>query len=676
MITIYAEKPDMAAKIAKALNLSYTKHDGFYSLAYEGTEYCVTWGFGHMCQLFDTYDYSPELKKWQFSTYPVIPNPFYIKLKPQKNVRRQFDIIKDLFAKSSMVINAVDADQEGELIFYYLVCYLNNKTPWKRLWLHSTADSHIRQQMHNLLLPSSVTNIMLAAKARAESDWLVGINATVFYSLLSKELRTLGRVQTPTLTMVVDRELQIQKHKKSEFYTVKAEFLSTMDRVNGKYEGGLKTPAKFDSKEEAQAIQLSIIGKPAEVTDISIKNEIKRPPMLYDLGALQKEANEKFGYTAKQTGDLAQSLYEKDLVSYPRTEWRALPKEEKAHLVETISNLIQNESIKQQLDFNIGKPYFDVPKDADSHFAIIPLSSQIPDNLTDDEKNIFYTICDSAVRIFMPPAIIEKKTVTTTVCGFDFVSHGSVIKQEGWLAINMDTNEELLPPLYKGLDCLTLGVRVIQGETQPPKRYTDASLITAMRKCSSTITDKNLRELIKGNGIGRSSTRGAIIEGLVDKEYIERQGKYIVPTDKGMQLILDLNLEDIKSPEMTAKWEAKLKGIREGTYSYQSFLAEMIQYTQDICNKLRDVSSESIGICPLCNGTVRKMSWGWGCENHHTSKCGFGISKSLCGKVLNDNYVRRLLNGEKIAMQGFQSKKGNTFDAKIYLDNGSIKFEF
>lgn len=662
MITVFAEKPDMARTIAKALNEGYKSNTGYLSLSYAGQDYCITWGYGHLCSLFEASDYDLKYRKWEFESFPVIPPQFKIKLKKDKHVQEQFQTVKALFHKSEYIISATDPDQEGELIFCYVYTLSGCRLPWKRLWLHSTAAGHIREQMMNLLPPDAVKNLMLAARARAESDWLIGINSTVFYSLTSKRLTTLGRVQTPTLNMLVQREIQIQNHKSEHYWHLKAEFLSTLDRKYGNYEGSLIEPKKISSKSEAQDIQIEIINKDAKITDIEIKDELKNPPKLFDLSSLQKEANEKLGFSAKKTLDIVQGLYEKHLCSYPRTDWRALPNDMRQQAYDTACALAPN-GIKGFFNYNIGKPYFDVPKEENSHYALIPIATFIPEDISEDEKTIFDMLRDSLIRIFLPPAVIEKQTVTTTVNGYDFVTHGAVLKEEGWTVINETVTEEILPPLAKGLDILNLGVSVVEVTTQPPSRYTDATLISAMKKCGET-------------GIGRSSTRADIIEGLVNKKYIIREGKQLIPTEEGMQLILELNVDDLKSPELTEKWEEKLKAIREGQLTFKTFKAEIEEYTQTVCRNLKELGSQPVGKCPLCGGDITKRAWGWGCDNYSQTQCKFSISSSLCGKTLNSGQVKRLLNGEYVFVQGFTGKNGKTFDAKIKLDNGKIRFEF
>lgn len=662
MITVYAEKPDMARTIAKALNSGYQSNTGYLSLAYAGQDYCVTWGYGHLCSLFDAYDYDPKCKKWEFDNFPIIPKQFKIKLKSDKYIQSQFRVIKELFGKSELIINACDSDQEGELIFCYTYTLAGARVPWKRLWLHSTAASHIRDQMQNLLPPDSVKNIMLAARARAESDWLVGINATVFYTLASKQFSTLGRVQTPTLNMVVQRELQIQNHKKEEYWIMKGEFLSTLDRKNGVYEASLLEPKKFYSKSEAQDIQVELINKQAKITSIEVKDEVKKPPQLYDLGALQKAANEKHGFPAKKTLDIVQTLYEKNLCSYPRTDWRSLPNDMRQQAIDTANGLV-TDSIKALFNYNVGKPYFDIPEDANSHYAIIPTATSLPDDISDDERSIFMLLSDSLVRIFLPPAVVERQTVITSVRDYDFVTHGSVLKESGWTIINGSIIDEPLPPLANGIKIENLGISVTQGETQPPVRYTDATLITAMKKCGET-------------GIGRSSTRADIIESLINKNYIYRESKHLRPTDEGMQLVLELNVEELKSPELTEKWEDKITSIREGHLSYKTFKAEIEEYTQMLCQSLKTYDSQPVGDCPLCGASVVKTSWGWGCSAYAQTQCKFGIRTKLCGKSLYSGQIKRLLNGETVFVQGFTSKNGKSFDANIKLDNGQIKFDF
>lgn len=321
MIVIYAEKPDMASTIARAIDPKSKYKDGYIESFFNGNQYCVTWGYGHMCRLQNFYEYDISLKTWSVEKFPYFPNPFKLKIIDNAGVKKQYRIIKDLFDKSEYIINATDADQEGELIFAYLYEYMNCKKKWKRLWLHSTETPDIIKQMSNLLEAKDVFNLLQAAKARSRSDQLIGFNGSALYSLKCGTLSTLGRVQTPTLNFVVEREKQIQNHIKSKYWTVQGQFKCN----NQEYTGIFKSPEKFEIKSEADKIYNQTKGKDGIISDIKEKIETKSPPLLYDLASLQKDANSSFGFSAKKTLNIAQALYEKHYTTYPRTAWKGLP---------------------------------------------------------------------------------------------------------------------------------------------------------------------------------------------------------------------------------------------------------------------------------------------------------------------------------------------------------------
>lgn len=680
MIVIYAEKPDVASTIAKALDHNCKRCTGYISALYKGKEYNVTWGFGHLCQLQDAGDYDEELRKWSTQKYPFIPDKFKLKLKSGSGVSSQYKIVKNLFFQSEYVINATDADQEGELIFAYLYQYMNCRKLWKRLWLHSTTETHIKEQMDKLLSPRDVYNLTQAARARSESDWLVGINATVHYTLKHNTLMTLGRVQTPTLSIIVSREMDIKAHKKEKYWIVKGKFVSS----NGEYEGKICEPEKFEKLADAEIATRATHTRQGVITELSEKTEEKKPPLLYNLDALQKEANKKYGYSAKETLDTTQKLYEKHLCTYPRTDWRALPEDMTEYAEKVVKSLTEySQYISQVTDFDLGKPYFDAPTSVDSHYAIIPTLNK-PESLSEKEKNIYTLLAESLVRIYLPSAFIQKTKVITEVNGYKFETKGSKIIDAGWMAVNAMPKEELLPRLTKNETVKNKSVSIVEEETKPPKRFTDATLIDYMKNCGKQIEDKELSALIKENGIGRSSTRAAIIEGLVDKKYIERKNKSLIPTEKGIQLIQKLNVESLKSPELTAKWESKIKDIREGKGDFEAFRKEINAFTMEICNTISQTaikpvsfsSTSSLGKCPLCGGDILKKDWGYSCSNFKSKGCKFSINKTICNKTITESTVKKLLEGKSVSLKGFTSKQGKKFDAKIYLDKGKIGFGF
>lgn len=709
MITILAEKNSVARKIAAALDgiklddgtvvtfnqlSKYEKavqaiqtKKGFIPIKFMGQECCVTHAVGHLCTLWDAADYDEDYKQWKNIELPLIPSFYGLKVVPQTS--HQFKIVKNLFDKSDLIINATDSDREGELIFAYIYEKCKCKVPYKRALFSATTEEDYINAFNNLKSSDDMKNIENAGRCRSIADWLIGINCTVATTLSShaNSVISIGRVQTPTLSMIVDREKAIKNFKVETYYTPFATFTTTTGET---YTGENKT--KFGSNLEAAGFLSALSGK-AKITSVDRKLERISNPSLYNLSLLQIEANKRFAFTAEETLNITQSLYEKGFVTYPRTDSAFLPEDYKPTADRVLSSLAM---LPEYSGFIVGKPkiyqekYFDNKK-VDSHSAIVP-THVVGEKLSDNEKKIYDLICRSLIMTIYPVAEVEKVKVITTDNDIEFVSRGSSVIKKGWMEVAGVQKEKFIPNLTED-SFVAAEYEAKEKNTEPPKRYTDASLITAMEAADKDADDTDLKSLteLKRKGIGTPATRAATIELLVKRHYIERIKKSIVPTEKGISLIDTLPLEDIKSAKLTASWENRLYDVEMGKEDFQKFISDIEDLTRKWCKTITtemktsfasetaDLSANKTNLkCPLCGSTVRKVPWGYGCSGYK-SGCKFSIGQTICGKKLTDKQIETLIqNKETKEIKGFKSKKtGKDFSAKLTLDdNGKVSFKF
>lgn len=709
MITILAEKNSVARKIAAALDgiklddgtvvtfnqlskyekavQSIQAKKGFIPIRFMGQECCVTHAVGHLCALWDAADYDEDYKQWKNIELPFIPSFYGLKVVPQTS--HQFKIIKNLFDKSNLIINATDSDREGELIFAYIYEKCKCKVPYKRALFSATTEEDYINAFNNLKNSDEMKDVENAGRCRAIADWLIGINCTVATTLSShaNSVISIGRVQTPTLSMIVDREKAIRNFKVETYYTPFATFTTTSGET---YTGENKT--KFNSKLEAAGFLSALSGK-AKITSVDRKLEKAPNPSLYNLSLLQIEANKKFGFTAEETLNITQNLYEKGFVTYPRTDSAFLPDDYKPTADRVLSALAM---LPEYSAFIMGKPkiyqdkYFDSKK-VDSHSAIVP-THVVGEKLSENEQKIYDLICRSLIMTIYSPAEIEKVKVITTDNEVEFVSRGSVVIKKGWMEVAGASKDKFLPNLIEN-SFVTGEYEAQEKNTEPPKRYTDASLITAMEAADKDADDADLKSLteLKRKGIGTPATRAATIELLSKRHYIERVKKSIIPTEKGISLIDALPLEDIKSAKLTASWENRLYDVEKGKEDSKRFVSDIEDLTREWCKTIlsemkTNLSSES-GVsnptesklkCPLCGSPVKKVPWGYGCSGYK-SGCKFSIGQTLCGKKLTDKQIETLIEKKETReIKGFVSKKtGKEFSAKLMLsDDGKVSFRF
>lgn len=606
-----AEKPSVAKDIADILG-ARTRRDGFY----EGNDYCVTWVFGHLCELKEPHEYEERWKQWSLSSLPMIPQRFGIKLKNDKGVEKQFRTIEQLIAKAECVINCGDAGQEGELIQRWVMQKAGCKCPVLRLWISSLTEESIREGFAHLRPQEEFDRLYLAGLTRAIGDWLLGINSTRLYTLRygqgagrDRQLLSIGRVQTPTLALIVNRQLEIENFVPQPYWELKTIYRDTTFSV---------TKGRFESVEEGQKALDVITGKPFTVTDVTTKNGKEAPPRLFDLTSLQVECNKKFSFSADDTLQLIQSLYEKKVTTYPRVDTTYLsddiyPKVPGILAALKDYQLLVN-PLLQQSKLPKSKKVFDNSKVTDHH-AIIP--THVPaKNLTDRERQVYDLIARRFIAAFYPDCQVANTVVLGRVEDVDFKVTGRQILQPGWRVVfGKDDAEDggegqILPEFVvgeSGPHTPTLSEKF----TQPPKPYTEATLLRAMETAGKNIDDELLREALKENGIGRPSTRAAIIEILYKRQYIRKERKSLIATSTGVDLIKTIRNELLKSVELTGQWENKLRRIERNEYEPAQFIDELKQMVQEIViDVLRDNTGSVAATTPLPEKKSKKKSNG------------------------------------------------------------------
>ena len=721
MIAIVCEKPDVGNKVAAALDKitlesgktvcfddlkadekavkSQQAKDGYLKIRWQNQETYVTWGYGHLCELKQATDYNENWKSWSNIPLPLIPQKYELKVK--KSAAAQFNKVKNIINKADLVINATDFDREGEVIFAYIYQLSGCHKPVKRAVFSSqTKEGLISGFTKDLIDGSKMKNTELAGRMRGIADWVVGANLSVAMTLRNpgRGVLSVGRVQTPTLKMIVDRDMAIKNFKPEPFYVLEGLFT----KASGEQFKAHHQTARFNSIDAAKEVLIKIVGSNGIVKDIQKKAGKRSVPSLYSLSALQMDANSKYKYSLADTLEICQKLYDQGYTTYPRTDSRYLT-EDMEPTVNAVLDKISavpkyNALIKGKSRSFDRKKYFDNSK-VESHFAIIPTGT-IPDNLPEEQMNVYDLICRSVIRMLYHDAIIEQTKVMIDVSGEPFVASGSVIKDPGWIAVEpakevkqeekkgKEDKDNLLPALLIG-ETLFGTYDIKESQTEPPKHYTDKTLLAAMLTAGKDLDNDALKAIMsdpKVGGIGTEATRANIVETLEKRDYITRSGKdksNIEETQKGIDLIDMLPLEQVKSPELTAMWEQRLGNIARGEENasafYKDFEKTLRSWMKEISEKV-DLSAApepaSYGICPLCKKPVRKTKFGYGCSGYKDG-CKFSIGQ-IAGKSLTEKQVETLLSGKQTAkIKGFKKKDGSVFDAALSLDSeGKIKFIF
>ena len=591
MIVCIAEKPSVAREIARILGATASK-DGYI----EGNGYQVTWTFGHLCTLKEPHDYTSQWKMWSLGALPMIPQRFGIKLIENDGIKKQFAVIEKLMQNADSIVNCGDAGQEGELIQRWVMQKAQAKCPVKRLWISSMTDEAIAEGFQNLKDQADYQPLYLAGLSRAIGDWILGMNATRLYTLKygqNRQVLSIGRVQTPTLALIVNRQKEIENFKPEAYYVLSTTYRDTVFTA---------TKGKFATKEEGQQYLEEITGKPFTITDVQKKNGTEQPPHLYDLTSLQVDCNKKFSMSAEMTLNVIQGLYEKKLTTYPRVDTQFLSDDIYPKCAATLKGLRGYEALVAPL---AGKPLkkskrvFDSSKVTDHH-AIIPTGVPAT-NLTDIEKHVYDLIARRFIAVFYP----DCKFATTTVLGkvekVDFKVTGKTILDEGWRTVygkekqeedtsaNDNAEERTLPVFVKGESGDHIP-SLAEKWTTPPKFYTEATLLRAMETAGKFVDNEELRAALKENGIGRPSSRASIIETLFKRNYIKRERKNLIATPTGVELIDLIREELLKSCELTGIWEKKLRDIEHKKYDAGQFIEELKAQIAEI---VRDVLSDT-----------------------------------------------------------------------------------
>ena len=586
MIVCIAEKPSVAKEIADILG-ARSRHDGYY----EGNGYQVTWTFGHLCTLKEPHDYTPMWQKWSLSSLPMVPPRFGIKLINDKGIEKQFATIERIMKSADMIVNCGDAGQEGELIQRWVMQKAQVKCPVKRLWVSSLTEEAIREGFATLKDQSEYQALYEAGLSRAIGDWLLGMNATRLYTIKygkNRQVLSIGRVQTPTLALIVKRYLEIANFVPQQYWELKTIYRDTTFSV---------TEGRFDSEEKAREALDKITGEPFTVTDVTAKNGTELPPKLYDLTSLQVDCNKKFGLSAEQTLQTIQSLYEKKITTYPRVDTTFLSDD----IYPKCQNILKGLRDYQTLTIPLmdkplikSKKVFDNKKVTDHH-AIIP-TGVYPQGLTDLEKKVYNLVATHFIAVFYPDCKFRTTTVLGESAGVEFKTSGKVITEPGWRVVfageQSDEDKEkenLLPEFTKG-ESGPHTPGLAEKWTQPPKNYTEATLLRAMETAGKLVDNEELRDAMKENGIGRPSTRAAIIETLFKRNYIKREKKNIVATQTGIELIGLIRNELLKSAELTGRWEKKLRDIEKRQYEAKTFIEELKAMLGEV---VRDVLSDN-----------------------------------------------------------------------------------
>lgn len=685
-----AEKPSVAKEIAQVIGAK-NRRDGYF----EGNGYFVSWTFGHLCTLKNPDDYTSDWKWWKLQSLPMIPQRFGIKLIDNNGVEKQFKTICSLVDKCEEVINCGDAGIEGELIQRWVLLKAKSKKPLKRLWISSLTEEAIKEGFGNLYEGAAYDKLYAAGNARAIGDWLLGMNATRLYTLKyaqSRSVLSIGRVQTPTLALIVNRFKEIENFVPQPYWELKTSYRDVVFS---------STKGRFKTKEEAQQVLAQIKTQEFEILSFTKKKGKEHPPKLFDLTSLQVECNRKFDFSADETLKYIQTLYERKLVTYPRVDTTFLPTDMYPKIEKTLQGLKPYENYTQKIlgeKIRKSKKVFDDSKITDHH-AIVPTGIS-PSNLTPEQKRVYDTITRRFISVFYPDCIVSNTTVIGESATYEFKATGKVILEPGWRELypqksgtDMSKTEEQVMPEFEKNEKGQHIPDLQEKQTSPPKLYTEATLLRAMETAGKNVEDEELRDAMKENGIGRPSTRANIIETLFKRKYIERSRKNLVPTKTGVELIDTISNGLLKSVELTGIWEKKLRQIEKGEFDASQFMDEMKTMVTDLvaevkrenkktitiqeekkkeANKKKTSSKAMTGVseltCPKCKkATLVKGKTAFGCSAYKDG-CNFRVSFEIFGKKITENQLSTLIQkGKTGVLKGF-TVNGDKQQGKLVLN--------
>jgi len=697
---VIAEKPSVARDIARALG-SFRRAQGYL----ESPDTIVTWAVGHLVELAEPEDYDPRYRVWRLEDLPILPSVF--RLRPIARTRAQLEVIRRLLARPDVrvVVNACDAGREGELIFRYLMEAAAPPRPLevRRLWLSALTEEAIREGFGRLRDGAELDRLAAAARCRSQGDWMVGINATRGMTRRAGTLVSVGRVQTPTLALLVQREQAIESFVPRAYWVVEANFEPVAEPARA-YRGRWFDPASGEDRvwDEAHAAALvgRVRGAAGSVERVEQEEVAEPPPLLFDLTQLQREMNRRHGFTAQKTLRLAQELYERDkAITYPRTDSRFLP----GSLVPVVYRVMRALAeasqpayrevagvlLETKLAFT-GRVLND--KKVTDHHAIIPTpNARGASGLKGDHLRVYEAVARRFVAVFYPPAVIESTTVVTRTAGEAFRSRGRLIVSPGWLAVDEsgrpggDEEEQALPALEKGTPVRAEEVLPVEKATKPPPRYTEASLLQAMDTAGRLVDDEELQEAMKDKGLGTPATRAAIIERLIEVGYVERERRTLQPTAKGLELVASIPTRDLVSPALTGLWESRLRAVEAGGLSRREFMADIREFVgrlvRDIAaldaGGLKEKMRRVVGPCPRCGSDVIEGRQAYACSTGKEN-CGFYLWKTVAGRRLRPGEAEAILSGKRTGLlRGFRSRTGRPFAAYLELgEDGSARFVF
>jgi DNA topoisomerase III len=731
---LVAEKPSVGQDLARVLPGPFKKQEGFL----DGPEHVITWAVGHLVQLAEPEAYDAKYKSWRMADLPIVPDRFKLEVRDERSRKQMSVVTKQLGREDvSVVVNACDAGREGELIFAYLYEKAKGKKPVKRLWLSSMTNAAMKSALASLRPAEEFQSLEQAARSRSEADWIVGMNATRAATIRLRSsfdgAVSLGRVQTPTLAIVARREEEIRAFKPEPYWLVDATFAAdALEEESGErvYVGHFQAPAgspgttkgpRIGTEEEAQAIVAGSESRPAKITKLEKKEQREKAPMLYDLTTLQREANNRYGFSARRTLSAAQRLYEEHkALTYPRTSSRYLTTdmvEEIQPIAELVGTHREYSKAAHYVVSLDELPLARVVNDAkvSDHHAIIPTRSEHNlEKMGSDDKRIYDMAVRRFLAVFHPEAVFENTRVETTVEAADateqagryvFRTRGKLLIVPGWRGVYDEISaearaaeaegrgdedeeaEQQLPRLLADEDVLTRKVISMRKETKPPRRYSDASLLGAMETAGKLVDDDELREAMKDSGIGTPATRAAIIERLITVGYLERDGRALVATEKGLNVIRLLNEHALTSPGLTGSWEQRLGKIERGEDSRKQFMSDIAGFAQETVKELDETLKDvripraRLGPCPVCGHEIVENRKGYSCWAREDPGCGFVIWKAKAGKTLPLAIARELIKRgyTEQAVTGFRGRSGRSFRAHLALsqtEEGKWRVEF
>ena len=709
---VIAEKPSVGRDLVRVLPGVFTKGEGFL----EGPEHVVTWAVGHLVQLADPDEYDDKYKKWRMADLPIVPSQFKLVVRDERS-KKQMNVVQRQLGRDDVesVVNACDAGREGELIFAYLYEKSGSRKPVQRLWLNSMTKQAIETAFGDLRPGTDLASLEAAARSRSEADWIVGMNATRAATIRLRSsfdgAVSLGRVQTPTLAILARREEEIRAFVPEPYWVVDASFRAVDAPAGRVYEGRYHSGAnpRLKSAELARQIAVACRDQVGTVTKLEKVERKERVPWLYDLTQLQRDANGRFGFTARRTLQSAQRLYEEHkALTYPRTNSRFLTSDMIPE-IKPIARLLGTQSeyaagSKYVLGLDV-LPLGRVVNDAKvtDHHAIIPTNAERHpiDKMNEDDRRIYDLVARRFLAVFHPEAVFENTRLETTVSEHVFRTRGKLLLVPGWRAVYGETadvedappdsedegREQRLPKLTAGESAAVTEVADEAKETKPPRRHTERSLLDMMETAGKLVDEEELREAMKESGIGTPATRAAIIERLLQVGYIERDARALVVTEKGLNVIRLLGEHPLTSPGLTGDWEHRLAKIETGQDSREAFMGDIVKFTEstvgELDAKLKDVRipRANLGPCPVCSRDIVENRKGYSCWSREDPGCGFVIWKSKAGKQLPIATARELIRTGRTerAVSGFKGRSGKSFRARLALmqtDDGKWRVEF